>query len=334
MTNQRLSFIIGLIVSILMISIIAWQTDISDVLIAAQQIGINALLLRVVLYITGLAIRGWRWHVLVEKQLSIMQGFWLFTIGLFFNNVLPFRSGEVVRVAAASTTTELKVTSATASIIVERLFDFVAVLTFLSISLVALDLPAGFRQIGILLTMGTIAALSVIALLARYPEFVMSLGSRILSWLPRITEERAYEFLQPFATGISTLTSVSALVKPLLLSYLAWAVTALSIWALLRDFWADAPLIIGLALTASVGLGVAIPSAPASIGTFESAVLLVLVSQGYDADIALSYAIILHTTGILTVAVVGLLGMTRLSLNLSSLMNSTQPDKPESEEPI
>ena len=62
-------------------------------------------------------------------------------IGFMANNLLPFRAGEVVRTIAASRLAGARFSAVLSSIAVERIFDGLAVVALLSLSLIASDLP-------------------------------------------------------------------------------------------------------------------------------------------------------------------------------------------------
>src|SRR5258705_5414282 len=79
--------------------------------------------------------RGVRWSILLQRRLPVMDSFWLWVIGFLFNNVLPLKIGEVARSVLAGRRPGMSFTAVLSSVVVERLFDIVAVVTLLGISL-------------------------------------------------------------------------------------------------------------------------------------------------------------------------------------------------------
>ncbi|MEO9174464.1 MAG: lysylphosphatidylglycerol synthase transmembrane domain-containing protein, partial [Gaiellales bacterium] len=83
----------------------------------------------------------WRWMFPAEQRPGFVPTFWAFMLGLFANNVLPARLGEIGRMAALSRETGLRRTQVLTTIAVERVFD-VAALALIGAVTVPL-MPAG-----------------------------------------------------------------------------------------------------------------------------------------------------------------------------------------------
>ena len=61
-----------------------------------------------------------------DERPGFMPTFWALVLGLFANNVLPARLGEIARMAALSRETGLRRTQVLTTIVVERVFDLAA----------------------------------------------------------------------------------------------------------------------------------------------------------------------------------------------------------------
>ena len=70
-------------------------------------------------------IQGWRWKLLLEplERLPLVQTIQAIYIGLFANEVLPLRSGEVIRCYLLSRWSRLPFSVVVSSAVTERLFD-------------------------------------------------------------------------------------------------------------------------------------------------------------------------------------------------------------------
>ena len=88
--------------------------------------------LALVFLYTGIAIRAFRWHVLLRPvcDISTRDVFPVMIIGYAANNVLPFRAGELVRAWVLEQRYGVRKTAALATIAVERLFDGLTMLLF------------------------------------------------------------------------------------------------------------------------------------------------------------------------------------------------------------
>ena len=99
----------------------------------------------VVLATLTYVIRLIRWRLLLRdtdgSALPALPLWHAVAIGFMANNLLPFRAGEVVRTIAASRLAGARFSAVLSSIAVERIFDGLAVVALLSLSLIASDLP-------------------------------------------------------------------------------------------------------------------------------------------------------------------------------------------------
>src|SRR5947208_11367133 len=87
-----------------------------------------ALGLSVLFQITAHFVRGWRWQFLlrpIKEKTNLFIAFKAVMAGYAMNNVIP-RSGELIRPAMASVEENMPFAGTLATIIVERIFDIIA----------------------------------------------------------------------------------------------------------------------------------------------------------------------------------------------------------------
>ena len=119
-------------------------------------------------------LQGVRWSLLLRPVEPV--GFWqpvrAIYIGLFANEVLPFRAGEVLRCYLLSTWTELPFSVSLSSFVIERIFDGIWLTLGLLLTLRLVPLPRQFRY---LVDGGWVLGLIVFALWAARGERVAGL---------------------------------------------------------------------------------------------------------------------------------------------------------------
>src|SRR5579859_7048187 len=83
-------------------------------------------------YFAGVWLRAVRWRVLLKpvKSIEVSTLFPVVVIGYMANDVLPARLGEVVRAYVLGEQEDIPKTTTLATIVVERLFDGIAMLIF------------------------------------------------------------------------------------------------------------------------------------------------------------------------------------------------------------
>lgn len=318
------TFAIGLVISIVFLYLSLRQADFAQIAEAFRTARYGYVAATVGGIVLTVFIRGVRWSVLNGGRLSVADGFWLFNVGFLFNNVLPARLGEFARAYLAGRRPQMHFTSALSSIVVERLFDMLLVVIMLATALLVLPLPTWAAQASIVMGALTLLGLVVLAAAARWPERMLALGARVLAIVPRIEQDDAYAFLQPFVEGLSGVSDLKIFALAFVLSVIAWAVSALAAWLLMLAFWRDVPFIAGQLAVAAAGLGVAIPAAPSGVGPYEAAIIGVLQVVGYDANISRGFAFALHAVNFGVTSLLGLAGLMREGVTFAQVAEGAQ----------
>lgn len=215
--------------------------------------------------------RGLRWAlilVLVQAPGSLLRDAGRLFVGNLLNNVLPFRLGDVYRVAADRKSPVLYL-KAGVGILIEKIMDLGLVLLMGAAALLLAPQMMGkllppavlklvlSRQVWLaLLALGIVAVLLMI--LFRKP--ILALVHRFLPKLE--TAERQ----------LSSPRLVSAIVG---LGVCGWAFEATAYALCLAAFGVSAPLSLSFLLTASIALSTILPSSPGYIGVYHYTVVLV-----------------------------------------------------------
>jgi len=176
MTKQIVVFLIKLLVSISLLGLLLWMTDLGKLLSLAGSISPTFFVWSLVLYLICQYLSSYRWQVLLvplDVQVSLNRLFSLYLIGMFFNNFLPSSvGGDVVKgygLYAHSRRGKETVTT----VFLERYMGLVGLIAILVIS-AALGYPYFKDKMIVLLTAGiTLAFVCLTALVAnRHAESV------------------------------------------------------------------------------------------------------------------------------------------------------------------
>src|SRR5690606_15829474 len=132
----------------------------------------------------------------------------LVMIGYMGNNVYPFRSGEALRIVLLRRSHDVPIIKSTTTVLVERVFDGVVMLTFIVVPLLFIDIVSNeLRQ---LMTVGTpvfLIALMVFFSLAARPELLRG----FVRWSSRLLPERIGQMIvgisEDIISGIEGLRS-------------------------------------------------------------------------------------------------------------------------------
>lgn len=229
--------------------------------------------------------QGFRWSRLLSPLAKISP--WKTTqavyIGLFANEVLPLRSGEIIRCYLQRRWTKLPLSVVISSVLIERLLDGVwLVLGFWGVSQFV-ELP-GFLNVGSQILMVLLGVLSVLLVFAIWykPAAQQALaGSRWAATLRHLLD------------GVHVMGSSPTFPGVVLLSLLYLALQVLPILFLMIGYGMEVSPWAALVVLVVLRLGTVVPQAPGNVGSFQALTILGLKVFGLDRGDATGFATLL-----------------------------------------
>jgi len=260
-------------------------------------VSIPLLLLGAAVYFIAVAIISLRWQFLLQavKPVPLWPLMQIVAIGYMGNNVYPLRAGEALRIYLLRRNHDVNAASSATTVVVERAFDGIVMLTFIIVSLLFLEIESD--EISLVLNAAApIFALAVIAffVLAAFPNLLSGLVQRVARILPQAIGEILLKVSEGVIGGLAGLRSPLQLAGAVLSSYTTWAVEALVYWIVMQAFGLELGYPVALLVVGTVNLAGLIPASPGQVGVYEFFASAVLVAVGVDREIALAYAIVVH----------------------------------------
>jgi uncharacterized protein (TIRG00374 family) len=253
-------------------------------------------------------MRVLRWRVLFTPRTrpTVWPTTQALLVGQFFNNILPLRAGDAARIVALHSLGGSSRVETTATVVIERFFDVLALLLLLFVALPWFPEVTWIRAAGILgiaLTLALIAAVVVLRVFGERPvRFVL----RPLARLPFLFPERVEAAARNLMQGFIALRSPRLGLVGFLWTLLSWLVLAVSFWFVVLGFDLGLSPAAGLLVVIATGLSMIIPSAPAAVGVFEAAAIVALSAYGIPQTSAFSYALVVHALNVLPFVGAGL----------------------------
>jgi uncharacterized protein (TIRG00374 family) len=292
---------IGIPISLIFLVVAFRGQDPAEVREALTRVDWRYLPLALVLLYTGIAVRAYRWHILLRpvEDLSARQVFPIMLVGYAANNVLPFRTGELVRAWALGQRFQVRKTAALATIAVERLFDGLTMLLFIGGAATVIGLTSELQHVALIAAAVFAAALAGMGVLLAGGALRDRLLGLVLAPLPDAMAERVERMAESFLSGLGVLSRRGDLAVVILTSIVAWSFEASVYWTVAQAFGAPLSTAMspaGALLTTAIGnLATLVPSGPGFVGTFEAGILLAVNGAlGVGRGLALSYAVLLH----------------------------------------
>ncbi len=333
-------FALGILISGIFLVYAFRGQDYGAILDALRGVNYWLLIPALGLYFLGVVVRAFRWSILLKpiKPISTRQLLPITVIGFMANNVLPLRTGEIVRSFVLSKNYGVRKTSALATIAVERIFDGLTMVSFMLIAAMTIDFTSDLRHvmtIAVILFALAIVAITIMTVAETLRERILNV---ILGFMPATIRPKVQHLAESFFSGLESLKSPKALGMVALSSLVAWTLEASMYYVVARAFGGSVAQVMGwaetLLTTGVANLATLVPSSPGYVGPFEAGVKTALAGALSVPDSqALSYAIVVHAALWFPVTVWGAIEWSRLHLSLKQATsdesgNLTPPPAP------
>ena len=249
-------------------------------------------------FIIGYSCRIKRWQLMLKLDNSNIR--WHHCAGpllssFAINNVLPFRSGDVMRAFAFNKQLNLSAGIVTATLFIERLLDLLMLLLILGITLTLFNLDThDFTGVGsatfILIALGILLLLLCPKLLA---PIVVAFGQFFLRLSPKLGQKIILEIDKGLLT-LNHLSKGGMMLKLLFWSMVAWLAEGFLFWfsaLALSDI--TNPVASWLALPIGT-LATLIPSTPGYVGTFDYFTIRAMTELSNTVSASTAYALLVH----------------------------------------
>jgi uncharacterized protein (TIRG00374 family) len=206
------------------------------------------------LIVAALALRALRWRFLfaAATRPPYRPVLSATILGQFFNNVLPARAGEAARVIALSRSARTSRAETVATVVVERVFDVMALLVLLFVLVPWLPHVTWLRGAAILAIVLAVATAVAVVVLSSFGERPFRVLLRPLARLPFLSIERTEHAAASLVRGAASLRQPSLAIVAAVLTMLSWVLYSLSAWVLMLGFDLDlSPLAGGLVISPS-----------------------------------------------------------------------------------
>ena len=300
--------VIGIPVSIVLLAVTASRVQFDLLADGWASVSIALVLLAAGISVLEVSIRAVRWRVLLAPFAPVSFGTSLgyLSMGHLANTVLPARLGDVTRALLTGTQLQASRVSVLGTIAVERIAD--AGLLALALALgVWLGFSGGAGTLAsLLLVAGSVVVVGGLATLVLGHRTVA--GTRLGGFVRRHSGR--------FLAGAAALRRPRSALRVVVLTVAAFALAILIFAVVAEAVGLSLPVWQSALVIAAVTLSTAIPSGPASIGTYEFVGMAVMTSMGYPAETSLLSVALVHIVATVPAALMGLASMWWLGVRI------------------
>ena len=310
----------GIIVSLVVIAALAYFVDFKTLISSFSSASWGLTFLLFVLQTVALFCRGLSWRVILDNAPSRIHSFLIVTEG-YLLNLLPLRFGEVGQAVIMGSYIHKNPFYVVSTIILERIMDVIITLTMLLVTAPLLQNAEFSKKTYIILFGIAIVCVILIFLIVKNKEKFLSIMEKIFK-----PESKIGKIVMPLIRSL--LRGMEIIDQPK--KFFHWTFWILCTWFFwvttivigVKVFFPELPIWTGPFVQSIGALGGAIPAAPAGLGVVEGAYVVALSFFGIGQSEALAFGLYLHSIGIVTPVIWGIVGFIVQKLNFSDLIKS------------
>lgn len=308
--------ILTILITVVLLTLLFTQVQLIDVITTIENINLVFLLIGFILYTCSYIFRAWRFHILLNKEVSTKDLFNIGCVHNMMNSLLPVRTGELSYIYLLKKVNSRTTGEGIASLIVARIFDFIAITLLFFISFIfAEDLLTELVPV-IWILLIFLLGMVFLLLMVMYAKEPVRLLKFILkiTWLDKLSASNyVLKIFEEGEKSIEKIHSKNLFIQVLLLSLIVWFLNDLIVFFLLKGMDINLPLqIVVLGATFSL-LSMIIPiQGIAGFGTQEGFWVFAFAPLGLTLDKAISTGFAFHIVIILYFLILGAVGIVSL----------------------
>jgi glycosyltransferase 2 family protein len=273
--------------------------------------------LAIVCDVLSYTCQGLRWRLLLRPvgRVSTLRSTQAIYAGLFTNEVLPMRLGELVRAYLVSRWAGANLLAVIPSIVVERLIDGVWLAVVFGLTAIFVPLPVGLLKAGEALGLIVIVAAMLFLYLVFYQGVASNERARGATWTWRPARV-AVSVIDRLTDGLRGIGSTRSFYFAFALSSAFLLLQALAFWLVMVGYGLRLSFWVGAAVFLIVHLGTLIPNAPANVGAYQFFCVVGLKLFGVEKTMATGFSLVVFVLLTLPLLIIGFVALSRSGTTL------------------
>jgi hypothetical protein len=251
----------------------------------------------------AISLSSFRWSRVAGATVRFGEAFTAMLIGMFANNVLPLRLGEIVRGYVLSHKKGLSFTYACSTVALDRFFDLTGLLLLTLVFFPRARLPWAVSE-GIYAVIGMLVLCVLLIILLSRQSFASRLSKRFLtmekSFLSRLTGR-----LLEVQENLKRIGSPMIIVFFVVCSFFTWLFMSVALYLVILALGVSIPFVCVPFVCALLNFGITIPSSPGYVGVYQFLIVYLLSIFGVPKSEGFTISILYHASWYVPYTVVG-----------------------------
>ncbi len=275
----------------------------------------------IILFLSLSVLRSIRWGVILSpiKKINQKSLFPINCVGTMAIILIPMRIGELLRPYLVSVKKQVPLSSALATVLVERVLDLFTMLGILILVIFSSTFPVWIVRSGYSIMIVFVVLLFFIYFLPFKTEATRKLLSPLLCRFPQKFQKKIEKSFGTFVDGFKIIATPKRLIFTIFLSILIWGCSGLAVYSLFCFHNFQIPLISSFVVLIIVVLGISLPVAPGLLGNFQLSCIVALSIFGLSKSNALAFSMVYYFLGVGIRILLGLLFLPFMSISIREI---------------
>ena len=298
--------------------------EIAELLDHLYSINLFKFSISILILIVACIIRAKRLKYLalpMDKSISTHHLFGATMIGYFGNGILFFRLGELLKAYAISQGREIKPSESFGLIMLERLIDALSVFFLLIVALPFL--PLDDKIIRYWIVAFIVVTLSLIGVLVILNFLDWKYLINHLGFLNEVIRTKINDMIAKIYDGLRLVFKTKKKIEIISCTILIWFCYFLMTKWLIESCHIELNIFDSFIMLILGAIIISVPALPGGLGTYEAGITYALTFLFFvPKDVALSYAIVSHTSNYLPYVIIGFFYFIKSGVKISSVKNN------------
>jgi glycosyltransferase 2 family protein len=321
---RRLKLAIGYLIAVLCLGWVLYNVHAESLLQDIRHLKWSLILLAIAVDNINYIAQALRWNLLLRPVARVSAGKSIQAtyVGIFTSNVLPMRLGEIVRAYLISKWYSKKISQIVPSMVVEHLFEGIWLALGIGLATFFLPLPSYIHRGAQIFEFGVIVLAGIFVYALMRKEKFPAAHHR-----ERLSEKLAHKlshFMEQMIGGMKRIGLTPTFFLALFVTLVSLMMQSLALWLTARAYGISLDLWMGAVVLVIIRVGVAIPNAPANIGTYQFFAALGLQLLGVNRYISAGFALILFFVSMTPTWIIGFIVLSKSGTTLLRLQREAQ----------
>lgn len=303
MSKARIFSILGFVVSGLLLYLSLKGVEGKEIWSTLKKADRLLLFVPLAFIFSAVTICSFRWSRVAGNGTRVRETFISLLIGLFVNNVLPVRIGELARGYVLSKKRGLSFTYAFSTVLLDRFFDLTGLLLLTFLFFPSQSLPPHV-SLAIRLLVGLLIVCVGLIIVLSQDRVANHISSKLLKLETSFLNKSAHRVLE-IQENLKRIGSPLTIIFLIALSFCTWFSMAVALYFVTRTLGVTVSFSCIPFVCALLNMGLTIPSSPGYVGVYQGLLVYLLSIFGVPKTEGFTISVLYHASWYIPYTILG-----------------------------